>query len=330
MLPAFLVGLLLATSSPATSSSSPSPALPTTDEAPARARLPRGVEPRAQAIHLELDPRQERYRGRVVIDVELDRPRRTIWLNARELDVDSAVVVVASTPRPARFTITDRVEGFARLDVDTPIPAGPARIDIAFSAAFRSDLQGLYRVFLDDDWYVFSQFEALSAREAFPCFDEPGFKTPFSVSVKHQRGDIVVANTRRIRQEVRADGMTVFFAETKPLPTYLLAFVAGPVDVVQGPVLPPTALRESALSIRGLAPRGRGPLLKTSLERTAAVVLDQEQAFGLPYPYDKLDIVAVPDFGAGAMENAGLVTFRDTLLYVDDTSAIAAQKATSA
>jgi alanyl aminopeptidase len=318
MLPALLVGLLLTATTSTTT-------LPATDEAPARARLPRGVEPRAQAIHLELDPKQERYRGRVVIDVELDRPRRTIWLNARELDVDSAVVV-AGKPQPARFTITDRVEGFARLDVDTPIPAGPARIELTFSAAYRSDLQGLYRVFLDDDWYVFSQFEALSAREAFPCFDEPAFKIPYSVSVKHQRGDIVVANTRRVRQEVRTDGMTVFFAETKPLPTYLLAFVAGPVDVVQGPVLPPTSLRESALSIRGLAPRGRGPLLKTSLERTAAVVLDQEQAFGLPYPYDKLDIVAVPDFGAGAMENAGLVTFRDTLLYVDDTSAIAAQK----
>lgn len=317
MISALLVGLLLATSSSA--------ALPPVDEAPARARLPRGVEPRAQAIHLELDPKQERYRGRVVIDVALDRPRRTVWLNARELTVDSAVVV-GGTPQSARFTITDPVEGFARLDVDAPIPAGPARIELDFSAAFRADLQGLYRVFLDDDWYVFSQFEALSAREAFPCFDEPGFKIPFSISVKHQRGDVVVANTRRIRQEVRADGMTVFFAETKPLPTYLLAFVVGPVDIVQGPVLPPTSLRENTLSIRGLAPRGRGHLLKTSLERTAAVLVDQEQAFGLPYPYDKLDIVAVPDFGAGAMENAGLVTFRDTLLYVDDTSAIAAQK----
>jgi alanyl aminopeptidase len=297
------------------------------DEAPANARLPRGVEPTAQRLELELDPTQERYRGRVIIDISLDRPRQTIWLNARELDVDSAVVVAGDTMQAARFEITDPVEGFARLDVDTAIPAGTARLELSFSTRFRSDLEGLYRVSFEDRWYVFSQFEALSARQAFPCFDEPAFKIPFTVSVKHASGDRVVANTRRVRQEVHGDGITVFFAETKPLPTYLLAFVVGPIDIVQGRVLPPSAIRDHALSLRGLAPRGQGHLLTTSLERTAAVVLDQEQAFGLPYPYDKLDIVAVPDFGSGAMENAGLVTFRDTLLYVDDTSGISVQKA---
>lgn len=310
---------------PAAASSPPASVAADADEAPKDARLPSGVVPRAQRLQLRLDPRQETYTGTVVIDVDVDRPRRTIWLNARELTVTRATVT-AGKPQTARFSIADPVEGFARLDVDTPIPAGRARIELTFSARFRPDLQGLYRVKVADDWYVFSQFEALSAREAFPCFDEPAFKIPFSIEVTHQRGDVAVANTRRVTQQVREGGITVGFAQTQPLPTYLLAFVVGPVDVVQGPVLPATALRDAPLSIRGLAPRGRGGQLKTSLERTAAVVVDLETAFGIGYPYDKLDAVAVPDFGAGAMENAGLITYRDTLLYVDDSSAIAAQK----
>ena len=295
------------------------------DAVPADARLPPGVVPLAQSVHLRLDPNAEGYSGTVTIDIDVAHATRTIWLNARGLTVSKATVS-AGKPVAARFSITDPVEGFARLDLDATVPAGRATIDLAFDGRFRDDLQGLYRVNVDGAWYVFSQFEALSAREAFPCFDEPSFKIPFSISVTHKKGVVAVGNTRTISQHVVGEDVTVGFAATLPLPTYLLALTVGTLDIVQGPVLPSSTLRAAPLSIRGLAPRGKGPLLATSLQRAAAVVVDQEKAFGIGYPYDKLDIVAVPDFSAGAMENAGLVTFRDTLLYVDDNSAVAVQK----
>ncbi len=298
------------------------------DSAPQQVRLPSGVRPVRQKIALTVDPNAERFSGHVDIDVELQRPRRTIWLNAKDMHISKAAIT-AGKPQTAKATIVDGPDGNLRLDVDTPIAAGRATISIDFDAAFRDDLQGLYRVNVDGDWYVFSQFEALSAREAFPCFDEPSFKIPFSVSVTHPQGVVVVGNTRVLKQDVAVVGgkqrVTLTLHETRPLPTYLLALVAGPLDVVQGPVLGANAARR-ALSIRGLAPKGKGPLLKASLQRTADVVRDQERAFGIAYPYDKLDIVAVPDFGAGAMENAGLITYRDSLLYVDGESSVAQQK----
>jgi alanyl aminopeptidase len=295
---------------------------------PEKARLPAGVVPVQQRLALTLDPSAERFSGRVEIVVDVATPRRTVWLNAKDMRITKAEIV-AGKRQVARAAIADGPDGFLRLDVDTPIPAGRATIAIDFDAAFRNDLQGLYRVNVDGDWYVFSQFEALSAREAFPCFDEPAFKIPFAISVTHPAGIVVVGNTRTASQDVRNNGaaktVTLTFQETRPLPTYLLAFVAGPLDVVQGPVLGANQARR-ALSIRGLSPKGKGHLLKASLLRTADVVRDQEQAFGIAYPYDKLDIVATPDFGAGAMENAGLITFRDSLLYVDGNSAVAQQK----
>jgi alanyl aminopeptidase len=292
---------------------------------PKDARLPPGVVPVTQSVQLRLDPDTDTYSGTVSIDVDVATATRTIWLNARGLAVSTATVT-SGTPQKATFTIADAVEGFARLDMAAPVSAGRATIDLAFTGRYRDDLQGLYRVSVDGAWYVFSQFEAVSAREAFPCFDEPSFKIPFSISVTHKKGITAVGNTRTTKQSVVGDELTVTFADTLPLPTYLLAVAVGPLDIVQGPVLPASTLRAAPLSIRGLAPKGKGALLKTSLQRSAAVIVDLEKAFGIGYPYDKLDIVAVPDFGAGAMENAGLVTYRDTLLYVDDDSAIAVQK----
>src|SRR5690606_10099715 len=108
---------------------------------------------------------------------------------------------------------------------------------------------------------------------------------------------------------------------TEKLPTYLLALAIGPLDVVEAPAIPPNATRPHPLPFRGIAVKGQGPRLAYALEHTPAQVANLEDYFGIAYPYDKLDIVAVPDFGAGAMENAGLITFRETLLLLDPATA---------
>jgi alanyl aminopeptidase len=307
-----------------------------TEEGPREGRLPRDVTPVAQTIDLDLDPRQREYSGSVILDVVLTGPRRTLWLHARDLIVDGVTVSTQDGVQTGTFVVVDEAEGIARIDTPQKIPVGRARVALTFRGAIRHDLEGLYGVKAEGsdgvvDAYIFSQFEALAAREAFPCFDEPAWKIPFSLRVTHSASDEAVVNTQRTNREVLGNGrIRDTFATTAPLPTYLLAFAVGPFDIVTGETLPPSPLRPTPLPLRALTVRGRGQAVTASLAQTAKVLALQEQMFATGYPYDKLDIVAVPDFAAGAMENAGLVTFRDSLLFVDDKSPIAAQKSSLA
>ncbi len=309
---------------------------PSKEGGPQAGRLPVDVTPKHQRIELHIDPKRESYSGVVVIDVELAQPRRTLWLHARGIEVQSAKVLSCYKEQTATFAIVDDVDGVASLTVPGVLPAGSATLTLAFTAKFHDDLDAIYRVKAGDDWYVFTQFEPLAAREAFPCFDEPGFKIPFDVQIAHPDDVKAIANTDLTPESKRPhpqlagapnhETWVTNFNTTKPLPTYLLAWVVGPVDVVDGAVLPPSLDRAAPLALRGIAVKGKGALLAQSLKNAGAVIALQEKMFGIGYPYDKLDIVAVPDFSAGAMENAGLVTYRDTLLFVDDKSPIGAQK----
>jgi aminopeptidase N len=191
-----------------------------------------------------------------------------------------------------------------------PLAAGTAVLEIAYDAPFAADLSGLYRVQDGGAWYAYTQFEATDARRAFPCFDEPGFKTAYDVTITAPRGTIALANSPEAAHEDAADGTVLHrFETTRPLPSYLVAFAVGDFDVVQG--------QTSPFPIRAITPKGKGGLTSLALEASAALIAKLGDYFDVRYPYPKLDIVAVPDFAAGAMENPGLVTFRDVLLLLD-------------
>ncbi|OGQ14015.1 MAG: hypothetical protein A2138_21930 [Deltaproteobacteria bacterium RBG_16_71_12] len=197
---------------------------------------------------------------------------------------------------------------------------------LSWRAPLKNDLEGVYKVDYAGEPYIFTQFEAIDARDSMPCFDEPGFKMPIALRITAPKGNVAVANAPLASSTNVEGGTRYAFKATQPIPIYLLAFAVGPLDVVDGPVLDKNALRDRPLPLRGIAPRGQGAQLKTSLAISGQIIAWLEQWFGVAYPYDKLDIVAVPDFAAGAMENAGLVTFRDALLYVDANSPIGLQK----
>src|SRR5690606_29682437 len=131
--------------------------------------------------------------------------------------------------------------------------------------------------------------------------------------------DRIVANTPIVEKKSIGDGMQQYtFEATKPLPTYLIAFAIGPLDIVEGPAIPANAVRDRPVPLRGVATKGKGPQLAYALEHTGEQVAILEDYFGIAYPYQKLDIIAVPDFSAGAMENAGAITFREVLLLIPD------------
>ncbi len=303
----------------ATATSIPEDAIPTL-------RLPGDVHPLAESIDLQLDPSATAYGGAVDIDVKLDAPRSTVWLHGKDFTVTRASLTPeGAAPIDAKWA--ERHEsGVASLSLVSPAPAGKARIHVEFTAPFQRGGHGLYRASEDKTDYVFTQFEAIAARQAFPCFDEPSFKIPFTVSIVTPDAMTAVANTREASRAPERAGWTRFaFAPTQPLPSYLVAFAVGPFDVVPASDVPADGVRTRPLPLRAITPRGRGKDVAYALSHTGEILSLLEKYTGIEYPWDKLDIVAVPGKG-GAMENAGLVTFGEQLVLMDPATAPVSQR----
>jgi alanyl aminopeptidase len=298
------------------------------EPAPPTGRLPSDVRPLGYTLELTVLPKQERFSGRTQIAVALASPHDMIWLHGKDLHVTSVKGLAGKQTIPGTYQQVND-DGLAALRFERALPAGESVLEIQYDAAFDKQLRGLFRVDSDGEAYAFTQFEAISARAAFPSFDEPCWKTPFDVWLTVPTDNVAASNTKIIGEEVVADRKRVHFARTKPLPTYLVAFAVGPLDVVEVPPLAASALRSQPIPLRGLAPKGKGALLSHALAEVAPMLTALESYFGIAYPYDKLDIVAVPDFGPGAMENAGLVTFRDWLLLIDPEHAGETQRRVS-
>lgn len=306
-------------------SSETHPSAPAAPDIP-EGRLPKGVRPIHYALDLTIVPERDDFHGTASITVELDRPADGVWLHGQDLRV-SEVHARRDGRRLAATWKQYTDTGVARIDFAETVPAGRLGLAITYEAAFGTQLKGLYRVRSGDSAYAFTQFEAISARLAFPSFDEPRFKTPFDVALTVPPNQIALANTPIDTAVKLPNGLQrVRYKTTKPLPTYLVAWAVGPLDVVPGEPIPPNAIRPHPIPSRGVAAKGQGGRLAYALQHTARFVEFMEDYFGIAYPYRKLDIVAVPDFAAGAMENVGLITFREWLLLLDPTQATEGQR----
>ncbi len=294
-------------------------------EAPPTGKLPDDAMPLAYTLDLKIDPHADRFGGRVVIRVKLAKAQDHLWLHASEIDVGKIEVTDArGAIHQAQLAVRDPT-GVALVSFDGVLPPQDIDLAIDYSAAFNAKLQGLYKVKVGADAYAVTQMEATSARYAFPSFDEPRFKTPFSVTLTVPKDEVAIANTRPIKEQASADPLwkTLTFAKTEPLPTYLIAVAVGPWDVVEGPTMAANSVRKDPIALRAIGPRGTGPQFKWILEQTPKTVKYYEDYTQQPYPFDKLDLLGAPDFGAGAMENAGLIVYRDALLRIDTNSSAA-------
>jgi puromycin-sensitive aminopeptidase len=271
-------------------------------------------------IHLELDPStSDRYTGEVGITLQLGRARRSIELHACEMRVSRAQIRAAGEHRRGRIVSHPERETI-EIVFDRPIPSGHARLELTFAARLRSDLRGLYGASSGERRFAFSQLAATQARRTFPCFDEPAMKSRFRISVTTGVSNRVVSNGSIENEEIHEDGRkTVHFAATAPLSTYLVALAVGDLVASETQLCGPTPIRVWHVP-------GREGLADFALEVARESLSRLEAYFGLAYPYPKLDLVAVPDFEFGAMENAGAVFFRETLLLLDPLSASSAEK----
>jgi alanyl aminopeptidase len=263
------------------------------------------VRPRAYRLTLVVDPDATEYRGEVEIDIDLATPTRVVWLDAAEpLKLRSATVAVGAAGatrdvlEARRMTDPDD-HGMVGIELPRTIPAGGATLSLAFDGRYR-DGDALFVQEARGRRYLYSDFEPIDARRAFPCFDEPRWKTPWTVTVRAPDGVAVYSNTAASTKTRQGDGWTATrFDTTPPLPTYLVAIVAGPFEEVAVPGAP--------IPARFLVPEGRSAAAAAAAEmmgpllRAAAIVIDR------PIPFAKIDVAVVPIFG-GAMENPGLFT----------------------
>lgn len=291
----------------------------------AKVKLPSDVVPLKYDLTLWANPSEETFSGTVAIDVSLLHERRDIFLHAEDIEVMSVALEGTQGEKEPRFSQVDD-HGLARIDFGDVLPKGTYRVEIAFRVKYRNDLLGLYKVKDADESYLFTQFEPVFARKMLPCFDEPRFKTPFNVKVVSPKGLKVIANNSLKTIIPQQDDEVHVFETTKPLPTYLLALAVGPFDIIEGKSLVKNRFRDREIPFRAIATKGKGAKLRLALQETPRILERLEEYFGIAYPYAKLDIIAIPDFSAGAMENAGAVTFREWYLLVDEKSASVDQR----
>lgn len=277
-------------------------------------RLPKGTKPEGYKLRFELFPERESFRGEARISVRLESASPVVVLHAKGLTFDSVTARQGTRSFKGVSEVTDEVQGEVALRFESPIGAGFAELVLAYHAPFSGDLEGMYRVREAGMNAVFTQFEPTSARRAFPCFDEPALKTPFEVEVLTSKNDVAFSNGAEASHEEVEGGVLYRFEKTAPIPSYLVAVAAGPLESQAA-----TSSLEGT-DIRTIALRGRAKDGAYANEAATRLLAAAATYTGIPYAYGKLDIVAVPNFNAGAMENPGLVTFREERLLLRSPS----------
>ncbi|MCG8418401.1 MAG: M1 family metallopeptidase [Proteobacteria bacterium] len=271
-------------------------------------RLNDTARPLGYQIDLTLLPQKEDFRGEVEIELEVLEATEVLWLNATELAIDRAHILIGDRQVTAR--VIEGGEDHVGFAIDRRMEPGPVTLRASYRGVLPSHEEGgLFRRKEGDFWYIYSQFEPFDARRAFPSFDDPRFKVPYQVTLRVDKDHHALTNTPVESKSELPDGMkAVRFKPTQPLPSYLVAIAVGPFDIVDAG----TAGRKNT-PIRIITPRGKAAGAKFARQATGPILAILEDYFDRPYPYEKLDQIAVPSF-LGAMENPGLVTYHQELL----------------
>ena len=281
-----------------------------------RYRLPRAVVPSRYDLVLEPDLDAATFAGTVAVAVEVHERVDEMIVNALELAIDDATLRGDGglEVRVADIVLDAEVQR-ATLRLAEPVEPGAYTLEMGFRGELNDQLHGFYRsTYTDDDGthtIATTQFEAADARRAFPCWDEPDLKAVFGVTLVVPEGIVALSNGPEIDREPTADGrVRVRFADTMSMSTYLVAFVVGRLELTE-------TLEVDGVPLRIAHLPGKGHLARFALDAGEFSLRFFTDYYGIPYPDRKVDFVALPDFAQGAMENTGLITYRESLLLVD-------------
>ncbi len=284
-------------------------------------RLSTTVVPTTSKLHFRLDFEDFRFDGSEMTEIDVTGQTREIRLHCEDLEIKTLALLRDDSSITVSHTCRN---GELHILADKPLSPGSYTFRCEFSGVLGDDLSGLYRSrYVDADgreaWLVTSQFEAPYARKAFPCFDEPGFKAAFALSMDIPSDMIGISNMPAESETVEGGRKTITFARTPLMSTYLLYLGAGHFDYIE--------TRRGARTVRVYGVNEQSSRGRFACDVAADTLAFFEEYSGVPYPLPKLDLLAIPDFAAGAMENWGAVTFREVLLYADkETTSLAVRK----
>jgi aminopeptidase N/puromycin-sensitive aminopeptidase len=274
-------------------------------------RLPEVATPENYKLTFTPDLEKARFEGDETIAIRVLKPTSEITLNAVDIDFHEVTITSGGSTQKAKVTPGKEKE-MVVVAVEKPLSAGPATVHIAYTGILNDEMRGLY-LGKDDQGrkYAASQFEATDARRAFPSFDEPAYKATFDISAVADKGQVAISNQKVVSDTPGpGDRHTVRFATTARMSPYLAALVVGNFEYIEG--------EADGIPIRVYSTPGKKEMGKFALESAQHVLSYYDKYFDIKYPYGKLDLIGLPDFSAGAMENTGCITFREVILLIDE------------
>ncbi len=279
-------------------------------------RLPRHALPKRYDLRLDPDLDGARFDGSAVVTLSILEPTQDLVCNSAELDVRSARLTNADGETHLGTIELDAASERCHVRFPARIEPGEWRLHLTFQGILNDKLRGFYRSTYKDERGIShvlaaTQFEATDARRAFPCWDEPDFKAVFSTVLVIDPALTAVSNTKVISEEILEGKKAVRFADSIVMSTYLVAFMVGALEATEPRFAGKTAIRIWTVP-------GKKHLAGFGLDAAVASLQFFEAFYGIPYPGEKLDLLAIPDFASGAMENLGAITFRETALLVDE------------
>src|SRR6185437_2093134 len=277
-------------------------------------RLPDNVVPDSYDLKFEPDLASATFTGDETIHVHLQKPATAIVLNAAELEFKEAWIGSADFKQAAAVT-TDEKNETVTVTVPAVVTPGAAEIHFRFTGILNDKLRGFYLSQTARRRYAVTQFEATDARRAFPSFDEPAYKAVFRITLVVDKGDTAISNGKII-SDTPGPGSgkhTLQFSDSPRMSTYLVAMMVGDFACLTGGA--------DGIPIRVCAVPEKKDLLSFALLSAENILKFYDTYYQTKYPFQKLDIIAFPDFSAGAMENTAAITYRETLLTIDDKNA---------
>ena len=289
-------------------------------------RLPTTVQPLKYALTLTPDLDSFSFAGEETIEIQVTEATSSIAVNAIEIDIlEARLALENGASLTAQNIALDEEMETASFAFGQEIPPGNATLYIKFNGTLNDQLRGFYRSQYTDPegeqrYLATTQFEATDARRAFPCWDDPAVKATFDVTLVVPSDLVAISNTLIVSETpVEGDAKIVRFAETPKMSTYLLAFIVGDFASVE-------ERAPNGTLVRVWATRGKEEQGRFAVENAVGLLNYFNSYFGIPYPLEKLDHIAVPDFAAGAMENWGAITYRETALLYDPENSSAATR----
>ncbi len=274
-------------------------------------RLPEIARPENYKLKFTPDLDAATFEGDETITVRVLKATNQITLDAADINFHEVSITAEGATQKATVT-PEKEKEMVVLQVEKPLAAGTATIHISYSGILNSEMRGLY-LGKDDQGrkYASTQFEATDARRAFPSFDEPDYKATFDITAVADNGLTAISNQKVISdQPGPGNKHTVKFATTAKMSSYLAALVIGNFEYIEG--------ESDGIPIRVYATTGKKEMGRFALEAAEHILSYYDKYFGIKYPYGKLDLIGIPDFSAGAMENTGCITFREVILLIDE------------